>query len=384
MTSSFIECRLGDVLTLQRGFDLPATARKPGLVPVVSSSGVTGTHDEARVSAPGVVIGRYGTLGEVHYVTVDFWPLNTSLYVKDFKGNHPLFCAYLLKTVGVESTSAAAAVPGVNRNVLHELQVRLPGLETQRRIASVLGAYDELIKVNRRRIAVLEETTRRLFEEWFVNFRFPGHLPAADRPDKWPAGTAADLIDFDPPTPLPRATSKPFIPMTHLSTATSLIDSPEWREAGSGAKFRNDDTLFARITPCLENGKTGLVRDLPGDGVGCGSTEYIVMRGRVAGPAFTYQLARHDAFRAHARRSMTGASGRQRARTESVRGFPVAVPPASLLATFEAQAWPMLQLVGRLGESNKRLAASRDLLLPRLISGDLPVAAAERELEAVA
>lgn len=284
----------------------------------------------------------------------------------------------------LEYLFTGATIKHLPSEQLAKVTVQLPRVGEQLRIASILGAYDDLIEVNRRRIAVLEEMARRLFEEWFVHFRYPGHSPTAGRPDDWPAGAATDLIDFDPPTPLPRATSKPFIPMTHLSTGTSLIDSPEWREAGSGAKFRNHDTLFARITPCLENGKTGLVRGLPGDGHGFGSTEYIVMRGRVAGPAFTYLLARHDAFRAHARRSMSGASGRQRARTESVRGFPIPVPPASLLATFEAHAWPMLQLVGRLGESNKRLMAARDLLLPRLISGDLPVTAGKRELEAIA
>ena len=137
--SQYRECRLGDVLTLQRGFDLPAAQRSLGSVPVVSSSGVTGFHSEAKVRGPGVVIGRYGTLGEVHFMQEDFWPLNTSLYVKDFRGNDVRFCSYLLRTVSVVGTSAAAAVPGVNRNVLHEMPVRCPPLTEQRRIASILG-----------------------------------------------------------------------------------------------------------------------------------------------------------------------------------------------------------------------------------------------------
>src|SRR5262249_26361300 len=155
-----------------------------------------------------------------------------------------------------------------------------------------------------------------------------------------------------------------------LSTTTSHIGDIEWREGSSGAKFRNWDTLFARITPCLENGKTGLVRDLPGeDGVGFGSTEFIVMRGRSVGPAFCYLLARHDAFREHARRSMSGASGRQRVRTDSLRAFRLNVPPTPVLERFEAMAWPLLELSGHLGAANARLLACRDLLLPRLISG---------------
>src|SRR4051812_26232159 len=109
--SIFRKCKLGDVLTLQRGYDLPSSHRRSGRVPVVSSSGVTGLHDEAKVRGPGVVIGRYGTLGEVHFVEEDFWPLNTALYVKDFRGNDPRFCAYLLKTVALVGASTAAAVP---------------------------------------------------------------------------------------------------------------------------------------------------------------------------------------------------------------------------------------------------------------------------------
>ena len=146
----------------------------------------------------------------------------------------------------------------------------------------------------------------------------------------------------------------------------------------------NKDTLFARITPCLENGKTGLVRYLPGNGLGFGSTEFIIMRGRKAGPAFTYLLARYEAFRQHAQRSMSGASGRQRARTESLRAFELNIPPAQLLKRFDQVAWPLFELSGSIGAVIKHLAASRRLLLPRLISGELSVFAAEHELEAVA
>ena len=170
----FSECLLGDFLTLKRGYDLPNQDRKVGMVPIVSSSGVTGTHSEAKVKGPGVVTGRYGTLGEVHYIAEDFWPLNTTLYVCDFKGNDVRFVAYLLKTLDFASRSAAAAVPGVNRNDLHRLPVKCPEIDEQRRIASILGAHDDLIEVNRR-IPLLEEMVRRLFDEWFVHFRFPGH-----------------------------------------------------------------------------------------------------------------------------------------------------------------------------------------------------------------
>jgi len=94
---SWTDCKLGDVLILKRGHDLPEQQRVDGPIPVVSSSGITGCHQEAKAQAPGVVTGRYGTLGEVYYIDQDYWPLNTALYVVDFKGTHPRFAAYFLK-----------------------------------------------------------------------------------------------------------------------------------------------------------------------------------------------------------------------------------------------------------------------------------------------
>ena len=126
---------------------------------------------------PGVVTGRYGTLGKVFFIKDDFWPLNTSLYVDNFKGNNPRFTAYFLKQVLATTTGTnKAAVPGHNRNDLHELPVRVTrDREKQDAIASVLATYDDLIENNRRRIRLLEQAARMLYEEWFVRLRFPGH-----------------------------------------------------------------------------------------------------------------------------------------------------------------------------------------------------------------
>ena len=161
---------LGEVVTLQRGFDLPKQDRQAGAVPIVSSSGVSGTHSEARVSAPGVVTGRYGSIGQVHYIETDFWPLNTTLFVKDFKGNNPRFVSYLLETIDYASCSDKSSVPGVNRNDLHRLRVAIPDLPEQRYIAETLGALDDKIELNRRMNRTLESIARAIFRSWFVDF----------------------------------------------------------------------------------------------------------------------------------------------------------------------------------------------------------------------
>ncbi|MBL7180114.1 MAG: restriction endonuclease subunit S [Desulfobacterales bacterium] len=168
--------RLGEFLTLKRGYDLPSARRQEGNSPVVSSSGITGYHNVAMVEGPGVVTGRYGTLGQVFFVPEDFWPLNTALYVQDFKGNDPRFSAYFLKSILTGTSSDKAAVPGVNRNDLHARKVTVTRDRSQQRaIASILSAYDDLIENNRRRIQLLEQSARLLYKEWFVHLRFPGH-----------------------------------------------------------------------------------------------------------------------------------------------------------------------------------------------------------------
>ena len=173
---SWESIQLGEFITLKRGYDLPASQRKNGDIPVVSSSGVTGHHNEAKVEGPGVVTGRYGTLGEVFFIQEDFWPLNTALYIQDFKGNDPRFSAYFLKSVLAGISSNKAAVPGVNRNVLHARKVIVTRDPAQQKaIAATLSAYDDLIENNRQRIELLEQAARLLYREWFVHLRFPGH-----------------------------------------------------------------------------------------------------------------------------------------------------------------------------------------------------------------
>jgi len=126
MANEWHETTLGDVIELKRGYDLPQKKRAVGDVPVVSSSGVSGFHAEAMVKAPGVVTGRCGTIGQVFFIGQDFWPLNTTLYVRDFKGNDPRFIHYFLQCIDFRAYSDKAAVPGANRNDLHRAKVNLP------------------------------------------------------------------------------------------------------------------------------------------------------------------------------------------------------------------------------------------------------------------
>jgi len=167
---------LGNVATLQRGFDLPHRLRKPGMVPIVTSSGIEDTHCEAKVEAPGVVTGRYGTIGKVFFVLHDFWPLNTTLYVRDFHGNDPLFVSYLLRTIDFHTHSGKSGVPGVNRNDLHEIVVTLPPTKAeQEAIAGALSHADALIESLERLLAKKRQLTQGFMQELLTGKkRLPG------------------------------------------------------------------------------------------------------------------------------------------------------------------------------------------------------------------
>ena len=346
--------------------------------------------------ANDLIVAREAPVGNVAIVPADTQVClgqRTVLVRPDPTKINPAYLCYFLLGDYAQSrfraTTSGATVGHLNMNHIRNLRMPpLPALSEQSRTASILSAYDDLMEVNRRKIAVLEAMARGLFEEWFVSFRYPGHeslkivdTPNGPLPEGWEWGTARDLIEFDPRTKVPADGEKPFIPMGCLDTSTSLISEVEVRAGNSGSKFQNGDTLFARITPCLENGKTGIARDLRSN-VGFGSTEFIVMRAARAGSAFAYCLARLDQFRRNAEAGMSGASGRQRAPTAKVASFEMGLPPrnSDIFDRFEAAAWPMLTLVGELGKANATLANARDLLLPRLVSGDRCVAA-ERGLE---
>lgn len=143
--------RLGDLLNLKRGYDLPESQRRPGPYPVISSAGITGYHDEYMVEGQGVVTGRYGTLGEMYYVDGKYWPHNTALYVTTFKGNDPKYIYYLLTCLGRIRTSEKSAVPGVNRNELHEMEIpAISDTKQQKKVAAILSALDAKIDCNNR------------------------------------------------------------------------------------------------------------------------------------------------------------------------------------------------------------------------------------------
>jgi len=161
--------KLTDFVWFQRGFDLPKDKFINGEFPVVGSTSILGYHSEAKVKAPGIVTGRSGTIGQFQFLKNDFWPHNTSLWVKDFFGNDERFAFYLLHLLDFNSLNGGGAVPSLNRNFLSSIYVNIPPLPTQRRIASILSAYDDLIENNLKQIKLLEETININYKNLIFN-----------------------------------------------------------------------------------------------------------------------------------------------------------------------------------------------------------------------
>lgn len=190
---------LGSVATLQRGFDLPTRLRRVGTVPIVSSSGISGWHDRAMVKAPGVVTGRYGTVGEVFYQEADFWPLNTTLWVSNFHANDERFVYYMLQRVDFATHSGKSGVPGVNRNDLHTELVSLPrSTGEQRAIAAALADADDLIATTERLIAKKQAIKQGMMQQLLTGrTRLPGFT------GKWTETRLGDILKFQAGFPFP-------------------------------------------------------------------------------------------------------------------------------------------------------------------------------------
>ena len=393
--NDWIETSLGQVIELKCGYNLPASVREEGSVPVVSSSGVTGYHSKGKTSGPGVVTGRYGTLGRVFYMRGEYWPLNTALYVSDFKGNDPRYISYLLKSVQFLTYSDKSAVPGLNRHHLHQEIVRIPkSVSEQRSIGCILGALDDKIELNRRMNETLDAMVRALFKSWFIDFdpvrvkmkgryytgrpeygadQFPDSLARSeigDVPEGWKVVPVAELIEVNPTRRLRKREIAPYVDMANMPISGHTPHMVTERPYSSGTRFINGDTLVARITPCLENGKTAYVDFLEPNATGWGSTEFIVMSPRPPLPnLFAYCLARSPRFRAFLIRNMSGTSGRQRVSPQVLSQYRIPAPGEQIARTFGQMAGPLIARASAAARESRRLADLRDALLPELISG---------------
>lgn len=300
--------------------------------------------------------------------------------VKDAMKIDPFYLYKLFNTQEMRLQIFASATGAKVRHTaperIYKCKVLLPSLPTQKKIAGVLSAYDDLIEANLKRIKLLEEMAQITYEEWFVRLRFPNHKttptnPETGLPEGWYRKSVSQLISVNPRTKPDVGVMSPYVPMSSLSESLMLIQNIESRIPSGGTKFKNGDTLFARITPCLENGKTGFVQFMDNDEqVATGSTEYIVLRETgLANRYFIYCLARSEYFREFSIKSMVGSDGRQRVNPDIYDTLEISVPDKFNMDRFRNFCAPVFKSIDLLVRQNIRLKEARDLLLPRLMTG---------------
>jgi len=364
--SGWREMSLGDFVRLQRGHDLTDEQRRSGRVPVMGSAGMNGHHDTALAKGPGVVVGRSGaSFGQVHYCPADYWPHNTALYVTDFRGNDTRFAYYFLKSIDFSRYNSGSAQPSLNRNYIYPIRVCVPKPAEQRAIASVLGALDDKIELNRRMNETLEALAQSLFKAWFVD---------ATR-DGLPKGWREDCLDK----------------IAHFLNGLTLQKFPPEGEDSlpvikiaqlRAGNTEGADRASSQIAPeyIVEDGDVlfswsgSLEVELWCGGRGALNQHLFKVTSQQFPKWFYFLWTRHHLpdFQATAAGKATTMGHIQRRHLTEAE---VLVPPAAQLEKMDRQMSPLIEKLIANNLESRTLTALRDALLPKLLSGEVRVAA---------
>jgi type I restriction enzyme, S subunit len=303
-----------------------------------------------------------------------------------------LYYSLTTKTVteylsGIADTQTST-FPAINPDVVEDLEIACPPLPEQSRIASILSSLDDKIELNRKINANLERIASALFKRWFVDFEFPNEQGKPYRtsggrmveselgeiPEGWRVGSLKDICNLNPIYKLQKDATAKYVEMKDLPEVGSGIKGYIERRFTAGSKFSKFDTLLARITPCLENGKTGFVDFLEIGEVGWGSTEFIVMHPILKEFAeYLYVLSRSNDFRDYAIQSMSGSSGRQRVQADRLLNFGRVIPSGTVIDGYHEIVCLLFEKMRLNNIQVTALTEMRNSLLPRLMSGRIRV-----------
>jgi type I restriction enzyme S subunit len=394
MVDEWRESTLGDFVAIQRGHDLTEEQRRQGSVPVMGSAGRNGFHDIAVAQGPGVVIGRSGaSFGRVHYCPSDYWPHNTVLYVTDFRGNNPRFVYYRLKSLDFSRYNSGSAQQSLNRNYIYSMSIRVPDPDTQRAIAHILGTLDDKIELNRRMNETLEAMARAMFQSWFVEFdpirakaegRDPGlpkpiadlfpdrfeDSPLGEIPAGWEIGTLADYAALNPESWSKNSYPETIEYVDLANTKWGRIETTMTHarhDAPSRAQrvLRPGDTIIGTVRP--GNGSYAQVAD---EGL-TGSTGFAVLRPRAEMHQEIVFLAGTASENIERLSHLADGGAYPAVRPDVVLATQVAKACRPVIERFSHMTKPLLAKMAQNDRESRTLAALRDALLPRLISGEL-------------
>ena len=330
-----------------------------------------------------VIVAMYGaTAGKAAIAKI---PLTTNQACCNLTINSSLadynFVYYHLcnKFTELASLANGGAQQNLNAQIIKEFPIPLPSLNEQRKIASILKSLDDKIEVNRKINENLEQQAQALFKSWFVDFEpfKNGEFVESELgmiPKGWRVGTLGEIADINPSRALKKGDAATYLDMKNMPTSGPFPMCCESKVYTGGMRFQNKDTLMARITPCLENGKVAYVNFLEDKEIAFGSTEYIVMTSKNGFfPELLYFLCRDEDFKGYATKNMNGSSGRQRVSGETIGNYKIAIPPKALIESIASFYKGIMDNIKNNGFESRRLAELRDTLLPKLMSGELKV-----------
>ncbi|HET7314001.1 hypothetical protein [Salinisphaera sp.] len=404
------ESTWGDEISLEYGKALRDYSKLVGEVRVFGANGPIGWTATPLAPGPGVILGRKGAYRGVQYSPDPFFVIDTAYYCSPKTDLNMRWLYYAVIHHQLGQIDDGSPIPSTTRAAVYPRELAVPRPDEQRAIAGVLGALDDKIEQNRRTAQALEKLARAIFRAWFVDFEpvkakaagstsFPSMpQPVFDAlttrftdsaigpvPEGWDVNRLSDAFEVNPKRSLRKGMVAPYLDMKSMPTTGHAPVFWGEREFVSGMRFQNGDTLVARITPCLENGKTAFVDFLADNEIGWGSTEYIVLRPRTPlPPIFAYCLARTSEFRDFAIQNMSGTSGRQRVSAAAMDYYLLAVPPEDPAMAFASVVEPMFDSIRSGVNESRKLAQMRDYLLPKLLSGQIRVRDAEAQAATVA
>lgn len=348
------KCTLGDLVTFQRGHDLPKSKMKFGEYPVVGSNGIIGFHNEYTTEAPSVTIGRSGNVGKPFIYYGKTWSHNTTLYVKDFKGNDPVFVYYYLKTLKLDNFAGGSAVPTLNRNHIHSLNICVPeDVRQQRVIGEFLKAFDDKIAVNDEINKNLEQQAQSIFAHRMDDAHSEGGHE----------GTMSEIITLHDSQRIPLSNKQrsALAKIYPYYGATSIMDYV-------------DQYLFDGIYLLL--GEDGTVVNQYGfpilqyvDGKFWVNNHAHVITGK---NGFSVELLYLLFHQTNVQSIVTGAV-QPKISQGNLKSIPVFIPSREVLRSLDKLIQPLFAQIRNLRTENSKLAQIRDTLLPKLLSGELDV-----------
>ena len=372
------EVFLADALDLSSGKSIAAGG--DGLYPVYGSAGIIGSA-ESPLYQRGIIIGRVGAYcGAVEMSERPFWASDNTIVATPKESYDLRFMYYLLAHLDLRRYAGGAAQPLMTQTVIKGLRARIAPLPTQRKIAAILSAYDDLIENNARRIGILEEMARLLYREWFVDFRFPGHesvamvdSPLGPLPEGWALSKLGTVADTNAVTLRPASAPDAIHYVDIKSVSPGRIDKVEpmlFREAPGRARrvVAHGDTIWSSVRP---NRRSYCLILLPAENL-IVSTGFTVIAARHVPYSYLYCAVTTDEFVGYIVGRTTGAAY-PAVTAADFESATVLLPPPEILDSFHDTVADMLSLCDGLHRQNSNLRQTRDLLLPRLISGEIDV-----------